>query len=69
MTMITTRWLDMLRRFARRRFPSLFVRVTRRDVRRAQEQLNSLTEEEIEEGREAARRAIAAARERDRDTP
>ena len=65
MTMLPTHWIDRLRGFATRHFPSLFARVTRGDVRRAQEHLDALTENEVAEGRDAARKAIEAARNRD----
>jgi hypothetical protein len=65
MTIPTTSLIDRLRSFAARRFPSLFARVTRSDVRRAQEHLDALTDKEVADGRDAARKAIEAARNRD----
>lgn len=54
---------------ARRWLPGFFVRVTREDVTDAHSMLAGLTEEEIEEGRDAVTRAIRAAREREGAPP
>jgi hypothetical protein len=59
------RWMARLRGLARRWLPELFVRVTRKDVEQAEQTLSNLSDKEIEQGREAARRAIQEARRRD----
>ncbi len=59
------RWMARLRGLARRWLPEIFVRVTRKDVEQAEETLSSLSDEEIEQNRDAVRRAIQEARRRD----
>ena len=58
--------IQRLQDLGRRRFPSIFGRVSQRDVREAEAHLNQLTDEELAAGREAARRAIETARARDK---
>lgn len=62
-------WIQRLHRVGQRRFPSIFGRVTRRDVEEAEAHLEHLTEEELAEGLEAARRAIATARAQKENKP
>lgn len=58
-------WLDRLQRTLRRLLPSLFVRVRAKDIGRASEELQGREGREPSPAeREAARRAIEAARRR-----
>jgi hypothetical protein len=63
------RWLTRIRDAGRRWLPGLFIRVTRKDITDASAALDELTDEEVAAGREAARRAIEAARARRDQSP
>lgn len=63
------RWLARIQDAGRRWLPGLFIRVTPKDVADARAALDDLSDEEVAAGREAARRAIEAARARRDQSP